>query len=273
MINLIEARTPTGDLLTLTLGDDSPGILVTNIDGLDPVAASVQTSSYAVAPGAKFQSSRQDTRNIVLTMTLDPDYLTSSVRQLRRQIYAFFMPTFEVSLRFYTDDGLIVETSGVVETCEAPLSTDTPKATVSIICFNPFFADSTATVFSGSTVSTSATSVLENDGDVATGFSFALNVNRDISAFTIYNKGPDGTVTSLDFSASLHSGDTLTIDTNVGSKAVTLTRSGVNSSLLYAMSSQSTWLALSPGDNHIRVYATGAAIDYSISYTNKYGGL
>jgi hypothetical protein len=71
----------------------------------------------------------------------------------------------------------------------------------------------------------------------------------------------------------LVAGDVLSINTVTGSKGATLTRAGVESSVLYGISPQSSWLELMPGVNTIRVYATGAAIPLSIEYINRYGGL
>jgi hypothetical protein len=100
-----------------------------------------------------------------------------------------------------------------------------------------------------------------------------LNVNRALSAFTIYHDPPDGTLRQMDFAASLISGDVLTVSTISGNKYANLLRSGVTSSVLYGVSPQSAGPVLQPGDNYIRVYATGAAIPWNIKYTNRYGGL
>ena len=77
----------------------------------------------------------------------------------------------------------------------------------------------------------------------------------------------------MDFAGSLIADDVLVINTITGSKGATLTRAAVNSSVLYGVSAQSTWLELEPGENYIRVYATGAAIPFTIEYTNRHGGL
>jgi hypothetical protein len=77
----------------------------------------------------------------------------------------------------------------------------------------------------------------------------------------------------MDFAGSLVSGDVLTISTVSGNKYVTLKRASVVSSLLYGISPTSKWLEFLPGDNYIRVYATGATIPYTITYTKRYGGL
>jgi Phage tail protein len=273
MITKFDARTLQGTLLSFPLEDQSSGFVVQGIDGLDPVKATLVSSSFASMDGAQYQSSRRDTRNIVITLGLEPDYVVDTVSSLRKRLMQFFMPKSEVNFRFYTDEGITADISGRVESCDAPLFTNQPKATISIICFDPDFVDTESTDVTGSTVSTNIDRLVEYAGTIETGFIFTLNVNRTLGEFTIYNRTPDQVVRSLDFAASLVAGDILTISTIGGSKSVILNRGGVISSLLYGMSPQSSWVELFPGDNYMRFYATGAAIPYDLSYITRYGGL
>lgn len=272
MITKVEARTPDGDVLVLSL-DAEVGILVQEINGLDPVKASITSSKYATSDGGRLQSTRRDARNITMKLGLEPDYVVDSVRELRTRLYGFFMPEAQVSLRFYMIDGLTVDIQATVESFDSPMFTKTPTVDISLLCFEPDFLATTPTVVSGNTVSGTSETLLQYPGSSETGFEFKLNLNRSLSAFTIYCRAPNGSISTFDFAASLVSGDVLTFSTVDGNKSVILRRSGVDSSLLYAMSSQSSWLKLFPGDNHIRVYATGAAIPYTLTYTARYGGL
>jgi hypothetical protein len=171
------------------------------------------------------------------------------------------------------DDGLTVNISGYVETCEPNIFTQEPAVDVSIMCFQPDFVDVTTQTISEDTVSDTTELDVEYDGTVETGIVFTLNLNRTESDFTIYHRAPDGALRQLDFSESLLSGDVLVINTNPGTKSATLTRTGTSTSILNGVSPQSNWISLSKGTNTIRVYATGAAIPYTITYMNKYGGL
>lgn len=275
MIDKVEARTPAGALFTFLLEDETSGYVVKDIDGLGPVKATIVSSPYAKAPGAQFQSAHREARNIVIKVKLDPDYSTNTVRSLRTKLYQFFMSGQAVNLRFYMDDGLIVAIDGVVETCEPDIFAKDPTVDISIINSAPDFLETTPTTLSGNTVSTSTMTTISYplEGSVETGIELVLSVNRTLTEFTIYHQPADGVVRSFDFAASLVSGDTVTINTNVRQKQVTLLRSGVLSSILYARSPQSTWISLQPGDNLFRVYAVGAAIPYTLTYTERYGGL
>lgn len=274
MLTLIEARTLQGTLLSLPLDDISGGYSVQDVDGLDPVDATIVSSDFAGTDGEQYQSSSVGKRNIVLTLGLESDFLTNSVRTLRKNLYNFFLPKSWVSLRFYDDDGLTVEIPGRVETCKSKLFTQEPQAEVSILCFDPEFVNTSTSTESGSTVNSTTNNLYQYEGDIATGFVLTLNVNQTLTEFTVYNTGPDGITRSLDIQASLASGDVVTISTVEGNKYVKRTRLGVTTSLLYGMSTQSDWLQLFPGDNHFRVYITGATpIPYTIAYTELYGGL
>lgn len=274
MLTLVEARTIQGTLLSLPLADQSSGITVQNIDGLDPVKATIVSSSFTSLDGAQYQSSRRDIRNITMTLGLNPpDYVATSVSSLRSQLYGFFMPGSVVSLRFYVSDDLYLDIMGRVESFTAPLFSNEPTADLSILCMDPDFVDPNTVSLSGSSVATSAETHVVYSGTTNTGFTFTFDVNRAVSEFTIYCRAPDDTISILDFSASLVADDVVVIDTVRGERSVTLTRAGVVSSLLYGMASQSSWVGLMPGDNYIRVYAVGAAVPYTIDYSNRYGGL
>lgn len=273
MLTKVEVRTAQGSLLSLVLDDISDGLVLEDVQGLDPVKATIVSSSFAQMDGEQYHSSRRESRNIKITIGLQPDYVTQTVRDLRNRLYNFFMSKREVNLRFYDSDGLTVDITGRVETCETALFTKDPAVDISIMCFKPDFMELTPVVLNGMTTADTIETIIPYIGTVDAGVLFTLNPNRPLTQFTIYHGPPDGTLRTLDFSASLDAGDTLKISTVTGAKSVLRTRAGTVSSLLYGMSPQSNWISLMNGDNRIRVYALGAAIPYSIIYTNRYGGL
>jgi hypothetical protein len=273
MITKLECRTPQGALLTLTLDDVTSGLIVKDIDGIAPVKATIVSSSYANLPGAQFQASNREARHLTLKLGLEPDFSVNTVQDLRDNLYTFFMPQSTVSLRFFRSDGLIVDIDGMVEDFQAPFFTQEPEATLFITCFLPDFLAISPIVVNSSTVTDTTDFLVNYVGNIKTGFTLVMNVNRSFSAFTIYNKPPDNSVRSFDFASDMVAGDIITISTVAGSKSVTRTRSGVTTSVLYGKTPQSDWIQLVPGDNRLRVYAAGAPIPYSISYAPRYGGL
>lgn len=274
MLTLVEVRNIAGTLLSLQLADPSDGFVVQRITGLDPVKATLISSDFAQQDGAQFHSARREARNIVFTIQLRPtDPFSTTVKDLRNQLYSFFMPKSQVDLRFVDSGGLTVTILGRVESCETPIFAADSIVNVSVMCFDPDFLELTSDTVTGDTVSDTTETLIEYDGTVETGLVFVLNVDRTEDAFTIYHRAPSGVITSLDFAGSLLADDILTINTITGTKGAVLTRTAIDSSVLYGVSAQSTWIELQPGENYIRVYATGDPIPWELTYTNRYGGL
>lgn len=275
MLEKVEVRTEQGALLTLPLQDISEGFVIQDIDGLDPVKATIVSSSFAKMDGEQYQSSRREKRNIVMTLGFEPNYATGSVAELRKRLYTFFMPKSRVLLRFFQTDEEPVDIYGRVESFDSPKFTREPSATISMLCFDPDFYNPVPDILTGNTTSSTLETPVEYEGTVETGILFRLLVDRTISDFTINHRPPDDSLRSLEFNAPdpLVAGDVLTISTVPGQKYVTLTRAGADTSYLYAVSPESNWISFYPGSNKIQIYAVGAGIPFQIDYTTKYGGL
>lgn len=277
MLERLEILNSRAAVLSLPMFDSLSGYEVRDIDGLDPVAAVLVSSSFANKDGEEFQSAKRVKRNILPKLGIAPDYTSESVAQLRNNLYNWFMPKSWVKLSFFSDDDFpTVEIEGRVETMEAPrFGANSKKADISIVCFDPDFIVPTPVTFEGDTTSGTTESELTYSGSVDTGFVFRLFVDRTINEFTIYQRLADNTINTMDFESpiDLVAGDVLEISTVAGSKGAWYTRSGVKSSILYAISPTSAWPRLDPGVNNIRVYAAGAAIPYSLEYRVRYGGL
>ena len=276
MIDKFEARTNSGVVLTMELDDITDGFVLQSIDGLDPVKATLVSSSFANLNGAQFQSSKREPRNIIITIALDPyDLTTQNVRGLRQQLYGFFMPETEVQLRFYLDDdAFVVNVTGWVETFESPLFTDKPLVTISLMCFDPDFVETTLHFLDDNSVNDLTETSIDYSGTLDTGVLFTFLPDRSLSEFTIYHRPADGITRTFDFQADLVAGDRVEISTVDGNKYVHLTHSGGSViSILYAMTAQSDWIQLKPGNNAIRVFAEGAPIPYEFSWLARHGGL
>lgn len=273
MLNEVEAHNSQGAILNLALDDISDGIVLSGVDGLDPVEAKIVTSSFATVDGTQYHAASRADRNIVFHFDLEPDYTTESVKDVRKRLYAYFMPKTPVDLIFKDTVDPDVTISGRIESCGAPLFTKEPKMDVSIICFRPDFVDPVEVVVSHNTVSDSSTFTINYPGTVETGIVFKMTLNRSLTEFTLTNTAGDGELQRMDFASPLLSGDVLEINTIALQKDAKRTRSGIEVPLLYGVSPQSSWIELRPGINTFRIYAAGAAIPCTITYTAKYGGL
>lgn len=273
MLTKVEVANTQGQTLILPLEDISDGFVVKEITGLDPVKATISSSAFAQLDGATFQGARREIRNMLMKIGIEPDYETTSVQELRQELYAFFMPKTDVTARFFLDDVLFAIIDGKVESCEAAPFAKEPELVASILCFDPNFSSPDSIVFEGNTVADDTEVVIDYGGTVETGFVFRLLLDRAESAFTIYNRRPDGTTLSLDFNLSMLTDDVVEISTLSRRKAATLTRAAIDTSVLYAVSPLSKWMPLFPGVNNFRVLASGDPIPYEVEYTPKYGGL
>lgn len=272
-ITRVEVRNPQGEILTLVLDNSENGYEVRGIDGLDPVPATIVSSSFADEDGEQYQTAHREKRNIVFKLGYDPDYATTNVRALRSNLYRYFMPKAKVHLRFFSDELPPVDIHGDVEDMDSPLFSQDPMATISVLCLLPDFFNPTSTVVEGMTVASTEEQEVLYPGNIETGILFKLMPDRNIDSFIIYHRPPDNSMRQLEFIYPLLADDILSINTVPRNKYVILRRDGSDDSVLYGQSPTSNWIQLFPGVNNIRVYAEGAPIPFTIEYTDKFGAL
>lgn len=273
MLKQLDITTRRGTVLSLEMEENDSGYQIAEIEGLDPVKATLVSTSFSGVDGQQFQSARRDARNIKLSLDLQPNFVTDTYTTLRRQLNSFFMPKSQITLRFFMTTGLYLDIVGVVEDLSAPLFEEDPEIEISIMCYKPDFIDPRMVEIVGGTVADNTFLELGYPGTVETGMVLTLNVNRTLPAFSVYNMGEDGVLSQLDFSGSLITGDQLVVSSLKGAKGITLLRSGVSSSYLYGKSTQSGWIEFSEGINQFRVYAPGDPVPYVLEYLVRYGGL
>jgi Phage tail protein. len=273
MLNQVEVVSDQGTQIILPIGETSSGFYIEDIDGLDPVAANASSSPFGQLDGEVEQGARREKRNIILTVGLEPDYISRTVSQMRRQLYTYFMPKSKATFRFISDDMEPVSIRGTIEDLDAKLFVQDPKAVISVVNFQPDFLSLVETVINGSTTATGVDTDIVYPGSVDTGFVFQLNVNRSITGFTLNQTLPDSSQRTFQFVYPLVAGDVLTISTIAGNKYATLLRGSTQTSALAGVSPQADWLQLAPGTNKFRSSVTGAAIPYTLKYTSRYGGL
>jgi hypothetical protein len=251
---------------------DTEPYQVAKIQGLDPVKANLTSSSYAGNDGEVFQNSKRAARNIVMEVDLDP-VEGQTYGELRQGLYTYFMPKNQVKLRFHTDTGLYLDTLGYVESFDVPIFDKDPQISISIMCYDPDLEDPRIVQIESGTVDDTEVIEIDYPGNVSTGTVVTLNINRELTDFTIYNSDEAGNTLQLDFTGALEDGDTLVISSRRGNKGITLTRTGIQSSYLYGRSAQSNWIELDRGLNNFRIYAAGDPIPYVLEYVVRYGGL
>ena len=110
------------------------GFIITSIDGLGPVNATINTTDIATTDGALFNSARVSTRNIVLSVR----YLGTVIEDIRQLSYKYFPVKKKVNLVIETDNRSL-EIEGYVESNEPDIFSKEESAAISIVCAFPFF--------------------------------------------------------------------------------------------------------------------------------------
>lgn len=259
-------------------------IQIRNIDGLGPVKASVNTTQYGSVDGEFFNSSYTPKRNIVLTIGLNPDWATQTFESLRQILYSYFMPESQVKLRFTSTHLATVEISGYVESCEPILfsknSNPNPEYQISIICPDPYFIASDATVIPGVTEAIAGTTdiIVEYEGSVPTGFIVDVVLPSGGTAFSgeirLINKTPSIKV-AISTGIAVSTTQFFRFSSVQGDKYVRQypLPSGNYTNVLGKFSPGSVWLQLRKGQNKIQVLSTTAGLGWNLRYYAKYGGL
>lgn len=273
MLTAVEITNIRGDTLRLPLADASRGYSVRDIEGLDPVNATLTTSTIAQDDGAQPQNARRDTRNITMKLGLEPDYMMTTVQSLRSALYDYLMPKANILMGFYVDGDLFVTSQGQVESFENSMFSADPEVDISVICYNPDFFAPEAEILSSNSRADTNTNVFTYEGTSDIGVIFTLNIDRTLSDFTFVNTTPSGIRQRMSVSGSFTGGDIVTINTIPGQKAVTLKRGALVSSVLYYLDTTAQWISLQKGANAIGVFTASAGIPYTVSYTPQYGGI
>jgi Phage tail protein RIFT-related domain len=253
-------------------------IQVRNIDGLDPVKASVNTTPFGSVDGASYVGSSVPSRNIVLTLNPNPNWDNWTFESLRRLLYSYFMPKRPTRLVFYSDDMVPVKIEGIVEGVTVNPFSKNPELLVSIICPDPYFIALEPTVITGQSVRAGgATEILEYNGTVEAGFYVRVTSvtppepteigvqigDPAISYFTI-NTGTSPTkyfeMSSVPMRKYVQNVEIGTgIITNLLSKAT--------------IEEGSAWPMLQPGENEFALVTDQGVQDWELTYFERFGGL
>jgi hypothetical protein len=274
MLTSVVLDNEQGRTFEFYLTNPTGGYVVKNIEGLDPVKANIVSTPYALLDGSQAQSSRRESRNIVFDIELVSGYYEyNTVQVMRRELYQAVMPKRFVTIQFWDNYQHYATIRGQVETCEAPLFAQNPSVRISILCFDPDFVSPNLVEHAFETTNDNTDSWFWCDSTVDTGYVLTLNVDRTLGDFTVVNRRFDGTSYSLNVLYDFEDGDVVEISTRPPNKYIHLYRDSVLTSILYAVDVTSKWSPIFPGDNYFKVSASGAAIPYTISYMDRYGGL
>lgn len=278
MLTSVEVYSQWPDAPTLPLdpnGSEETDLLqLINIDGINPVKATVNTSAFGSIDGVAYIGSDIPERNPVLTVRANPNWINWSHEDLRRLLYSYFMPKQNVKLRFYSDDMDPVEIDGIVEDCDISQFSSDLSYQISVICPDPHFTDINTTLIS---METGDLAQILYNGSIECGMLIELDKVSGANPTQMQIKYGPNSEYLYTVSPLVLDGTSYFIMSSIpGNKYVeNVNRStGVVTSLLSKMQAGSVWPTLKPGKNSltISVNATGEYA-VSIAYNSRYGGL
>lgn len=304
MIKTVTVTNYLGESLTLELKNPwDVGIAITKIEGLGPVKADINSTEISSGDGARFNSARISTRNIVFTFRL---LEAPTVEDSRQKTYKYFPIKTNVTLLFETDNRLC-QITGYVESNKPNIFSEEEDTQISIICPNPYFISMSnggmnTVVFFGDepvfefpfsnesltdplivfgNIKLRQEEIVPYDGDSEVGFTIKMHALGEVRQITIYNTKTretmkiDTDILNEITGSGITAGDEITISTIKGDKHITLLRNGEEINILNALGKDVDWFQLAKGDNRFAYICEYGAenLEFSINYQTLYEGV
>jgi len=269
-----------GSIIELTHNEEN--YQITDISGLNPPNANINTSNYANGDGSSFNSSKIPNREVVITV-----YINGDVQKNRLTLYKYFRNK-EWCKIYYKDDSRDVFIEGYVQTLEVTPFVQKQVAQISILCPNPYFKD----------VETIVQSISKSIKRFT--FPFSINIDEPVAFSTIElekitnvindSESETGLIINVLFMGSVNKleirnvdtgknfiidyefikNDKLVINCNRGSKSVILTREAVEYNLIPYVRNGATFFQLGIGDNKFSFLADDGVDDMLVDINFKY---
>nr|DAS45587.1 MAG TPA: tail protein [Caudoviricetes sp.] len=251
------AENKYGEQLELT---HNPRYDITDVDGLYPPEAVINSTKTASMDGAVFNSSYMNSRTITITLAIN-----GPAEENRVNLYRYFKTKYPVRLYYQNGirdvfiDGYVSkfsveyfnqkQTAQIVVECPMPLFSATQEsriefANVESLFEFPFAIEAEGIPFSD--IATGKQKSIINGGDVETGVIIKLNSIGNVLNPKIYNVD---TAEYMIINEEMQAGDEITINTRKKQKSITLLHDGLTSNIIGKLRAGSTWFNLVPGDN------------------------
>lgn len=240
--------------------------MFSKIEGLNPPAGTISTSSYAGMDGSYLNNAFIEKRNVVIPFEMRG----FNVELRRHELYKVVKPSRYIKI-YYSTKNISVYAEGIVETCEMENFEMLTKGQISIVCPDIYWYSTVTQIAEYSRITgafhfifpdndepfpigkynTQNIMTIVNDGDEV-GFTLEISGGPAKNP-TIYNAVTDEYMQIL---GEIKEGDVISITTKTGNKTVTLEREGVVTNIINRLVSGSTWLTLRPGENKFYVRAS-----------------
>lgn len=300
MIQAVIVTNFKGESLRMELANpEKTGLLIYNIEGIGGASATINSTDSGSGDGAKFNSSRIGTRNIVLYLAM-MNLPGQTIEDSRHLAYKYFPTKKEVALTFETDSRTSTIT-GYVESNDPVIFSSEEHTQISILCPDPFFyselphAQSFSGVsplfefpFSDDSVETEIPTlefgdiydnefvnlVYNGDADSGVVISIKATENADtISLGNIYTRehmtidlSKIETITGVPFGK----GDEIRISTMRNNKTIYLIRDGIYyTNIISALDKNSDWFQVTNGNNVFAYSADGKEDNLKVKFEYK----
>lgn len=272
-----------GDRMNLTTTANK--YIVSKIDGLNPPAGTISTSTYAGMDGSYLNNAFIEKRNIVISFEMRG----FNIEKRRHQLYKIVKTSRYIRV-YYKTANIDVYTEGYVETCEVNNFEQFTSGQISIICPDIYWYSNDTQIAEYSQVfgsfhfifpdndepfpigvyNTQNTMTIQNDGD-ETGFTLEISGGPAKNP-TIHNIA---TGEYIQISGDIEQGDIIRITTKTGNKTVTLDRGGIVTNIINRLVSGSAWLNLREGENKFALSAASGLQNLKVRliHRNAYLGV
>lgn len=301
MLNAITVINFRGESLYMELSyPERTGLMVYEVTGIGAGQASVNMLEMATTDGARYNSSRLTTRNIVMSIKLME---LPTVEETRHKCYRYFPVKKNLTLKFHTDSG-VRQIDGYVESNDPVIFSKQEYTQISIICPDPYFYDAnyTSMILSGYEglfeFPFSNESLTENllifdnfkydkrtnffyDGESDTGVLIRIRATGVAQNITLFNNDTSELM-KIDTSKfpsiigdKLVASDVVEISTYLGKRTAYLIREGVRHNIINSLGRHATWFTIVAGSNTFTYTAEVGEnnLDVSFNYKNVYEGV
>ena len=231
----VSVRNQNNDVLNFA---GNANYILTNVDGVTPTGANINTSEIATKDGSVFNSARITNRNIVLTILP-----IGNVENNRVALYTYFKVKQKVTL-YFTTATRAVFIQGYVESMETDLYSKQEEMQISIICPDPYLKDVNESVTDFAQSESSLQCTVNNVSDVPIGLVAEFAFDGTIENIALVN---EFTMDAIIINRTFNQYQKLVIDTRQGEKGIYLLQGLTETNLINYMDLNSKFIQVNPG--------------------------
>jgi hypothetical protein len=259
--------------LPILSAQPSDRYLLKSADGLGPPESDVSIAS-TLYQGGVYRGRQTLSREIVLRVGLNANWYTGQTPSfLRNELYGLLTPGSAASdsilVALMNGPNTVVQAVGFVKRIEIVPFAKEPEVQITISCLNPYLEAPSSVDLTGLNKSNPQ---IQNAGNAPSGFLMELTLTANKSQFILSDRPVYTDGNYMQFTYAFLSGDLIKIDTRYGTRDATVTRAGVEKTLLNALVTASDWLILHGGLNNF--YTSTPDFNWgTVRYRPKYWGV